>query len=211
MQRYGVQAARHTPPVKRMLAEGVPVGAGTDATRVASYNPWVALSWLVTGRTVGGLALYGDENLLEREQALRLWTQGSAWFSGDEAVKGTLKVGQLADFILLSADFFRVDEQQIADITSLLTVVGGRIVHGDGDYAGLAPQLPPAMPDWSPVNRFGGYHVGGGATGLAAAHRHHHGVACSTHGAHGHAVRHPAPTDDLTAFWGAMGCSCFAF
>ncbi|MDI9273495.1 amidohydrolase [Stenotrophomonas sp. PFBMAA-4] len=211
VERYGVQAARHTPPVKRMLAEGVPVGAGTDATRVASYNPWVALSWLVTGRTVGGLALYGDENLLEREQALRLWTQGSAWFSGDEAVKGTLKQGQLADFILLSADFFRVDDAQIADITSLLTVVGGRIVHADGDYAGLAPQLPPAMPDWSPVNRFGGYHVGGTATGLAAAHRHHHGVACSTHGAHGHAAEHAAPTDDLTAFWGSMGCSCFAF
>lgn len=211
VERYGVQAARHTPPVKRMLAEGVPVGAGTDATRVASYNPWVALSWLVTGRTVGGLALYGDENLLEREQALRLWTQGSAWFSGDEAVKGTLKAGQLADFILLSADFFRVDDAQIADITSVLTVVGGRIVHADADYAGLAPQLPPAMPTWSPVNRFGGYHVGGTATGLAAAHHHHHGVACSTHGAHGHAARHAAPTDDLTAFWGAMGCSCFAF
>ncbi|KAG1253168.1 hypothetical protein G6F68_011457 [Rhizopus microsporus] len=211
VERYGVQAARHTPPVKRMLAEGVPVGAGTDATRVASYNPWVALSWLVTGRTVGGLALYGDENLLEREQALRLWTQGSAWFSGDEAVKGTLKAGQLADFILLSADFLRVDDARIADITSVLTVVGGRIVHADGDYAALAPQLPPAMPNWSPVNRFGGYHVGGAATGLAAAHRHHHGVACSTHGAHGHAARHVAPTDDLTAFWGAMGCSCFAF
>jgi hypothetical protein len=67
------------------------------------------------------------------------------------------------------------------------------------------------MPDWSPVNRFGGYHVGGAATGLAAAHHHHHGAACSTHGAHGHAARHAAPTDDLTAFWGAMGCSCFAF
>ncbi|WP_322548277.1 amidohydrolase [Stenotrophomonas geniculata] len=211
VERYGVQAARHTPPVRRMLAEGVPVGAGTDATRVASYNPWVALSWLVTGRTVGGLALYGDENLLEREQALRLWTQGSAWFSGDEAVKGTLKAGQLADFILLSADFFRVDDAQIADITSVLTVVGGRIVHADGDYAGLAPQLPPAMPDWSPVNRFGGYHVGGAATGLSTAHRHHHGAACSTHGVHGHAAQHAAPTDDLTVFWGAMGCSCFAF
>ncbi|TGQ58581.1 amidohydrolase, partial [Mesorhizobium sp. M1C.F.Ca.ET.212.01.1.1] len=105
VERYGVQAARHTPPVRRMLAEGVPVGAGTDATRVASYNPWVALSWLVSGRTVGGLALYGEENLLEREQALRLWTQGSAWVSGGEAVKGRLKAGQLADFILLSADF----------------------------------------------------------------------------------------------------------
>ncbi|MGE8224317.1 MAG: amidohydrolase [Stenotrophomonas sp.] len=211
VQRYGVEAARHTPPVKRMLAEGVPVGAGTDATRVASYNPWVALSWLVTGRTVGGLPLYGEENLLEREQALRLWTQGSAWFSGDEASKGTLKVGQLADFSLLSADFFRVDDHQIADITSVLTVVGGKVVHADGDYQGLAAPLPPAMPDWSPVNRFGGYHVGGAVTGLAMAHHHHHGAPCGTHGAHGHAAHHATPTDALCAFWGAMGCSCFAF
>ncbi len=211
VERYGVQAARHTPPVKRMLAEGVPVGAGTDATRVASYNPWVALSWLVTGRTVGGLALYGEENLLEREQALRLWTQGSAWFSGDEDTKGTLKVGQLADFSILSSDFFRVDDSQIADITSLLTVVGGRIVHSDGDFEGLAAPLPPAMPDWSPVNKFGGYHVGGTATGLAMAHHHHHGAPCGAHGAHSHAALHAAPTNELTSFWGAMGCSCFAF
>lgn len=209
VERYGVQTARHTPPVRRMLQAGVPVGAGTDATRVASYNPWVALAWLVTGRTVGGLALYGQENLLEREQALRLWTQGSAWFSGDEDRKGTLAPGQLADFSLLSVDYLRVDDAAIADITSVLTVVGGKVVHGDGDYAGLAPALPPAMPDWSPVNRFGGYHVGGTATGLATQ-AHRHSAACATHG-HGHAARHAVPTDDLHAFWGALGCSCFAF
>lgn len=209
VERYGVQAARHTPPVRRMLQAGVPVGAGTDATRVASYNPWVALAWLVTGRTVGGLALYGRENLLEREQALRLWTQGSAWFSGDEDRKGTLAPGQLADFSLLSADYLRVDDAAIADITSVLTVVGGKVVHGEGDYAGLALALPPAMPDWSPVNRFGGYHVGGTATGLATQ-AHRHSAACATHG-HGHAARHAVPTDDLHAFWGALGCSCFAF
>ncbi|MFS8410815.1 amidohydrolase [Xanthomonas campestris pv. campestris] len=206
VQRYGVQAARHTPPVRRMLAAGVPVGAGTDATRVASYNPWVALSWLVTGRTVGGLALYGDENLLEREQALRLWTQGSAWFSDDEDRKGTLAPGQLADFIVLSDDYFRVDDAAIADITSVLTVLGGAVVHGDGDFAALAPSLPPAMPEWSPVNRYGGYHVGG-----LASVAHAHGPGCRTHGAHGHAAHHAAPSDDLRGFWGALGCACFAF
>ncbi|NJC47050.1 UNVERIFIED_ORG: hypothetical protein GGR78_000271 [Xanthomonas campestris] len=210
VERYGVQAARHTPPVRRMLAAGVPVGAGTDATRVASYNPWVALSWLVTGRTVGGLALYGEENLLDREQALRLWTQGSAWFSGDEGHKGTLAAGQLADFIVLSDDYFRVDDAAIADITSVLTVLGGRVVHGDGDFAALAPTLPPAMPDWSPVNRFGGYHVGGTVSGLASA-THTHGHGCRAHGPHGHAAQHAAPSDDLRGFWGALGCACFAF
>ncbi|AMU98486.1 amidohydrolase [Xanthomonas citri pv. aurantifolii] len=212
VQRYGMQAARQTPPVRRMLAAGIPVGAGTDATRVASYNPWVALSWLVTGRTVGGLALYGDENLLDREQALRLWTQGSAWFPGDETNKGTLAAGQLADFIVLSDDYFRIDEAAIADITSVLTVLGGRVVHGEGDFAALAPTLPPAMPDWSPVNRFGGYQVGGRVSGLAAApHAHAHGHACRAHGAHAHAGLHAVPTDDLRSFWGALGCACFAF
>ena len=64
VDRYGKQAAERTPPVRRMLEMGIPVGMGTDATRVASYNPWTCLSWLVTGRTVGGTALYPENNLL---------------------------------------------------------------------------------------------------------------------------------------------------
>src|SRR6185503_17230597 len=88
VQRYGAAAAEATPPVARMLASGVPVGAGTDATRVASYNPWVALAWLVTGRTGGGLALTPAAAQLDRTTALRLWTEGSAWFSTEERVKG---------------------------------------------------------------------------------------------------------------------------
>ncbi len=63
--RYGAEAAETTPPIRRILEAGVPVGAGTDATRVASYNPWVSLSWLVTGRTVGGATLYPVRNRLD--------------------------------------------------------------------------------------------------------------------------------------------------
>jgi predicted amidohydrolase YtcJ len=88
VERHGRYAAEATPPVAQMLLAGAPVGGGTDATRVASYDPWVALYWLTTGRTVGGLSLYGEENLLDRETALRLWTHGSAWFSGEDEVKG---------------------------------------------------------------------------------------------------------------------------
>lgn len=201
-ERYGSEALRHTPPVRRMLDLGVPVGAGTDATRVASYNPWVALSWLVTGRTVGGLPMYGDDNRLERDEALRLWTHGSAWFSNEQDRKGVLAVGRYADFALLSADYFMVDEASIADIDSVLTVVGGRIVHGSGDYAALAPALPKAMPDWSPVNRYGGYQ--GARPAVVAA------SACSLH-RHGHAAHRHAPAQDLRGFWGALGCACFAF
>lgn len=201
LQRYGADALARTPPVRRMLAAGVPVGAGTDATRVASYNPWVALQWLVTGRSVGGLRMYGQDNLLEREQALRLWTGGSAWFSGEEAQKGSLEPGRLADFAVLSADYFAVDEHAIAGIHSELTVLGGRIVHGAGPFAPLAPSLPPPMPDWSPVNL---------ARAPAPPPHSYAASACCVHD-HGRAPLAAPPVDDPRAFWGALGCSCFAF
>jgi predicted amidohydrolase YtcJ len=221
--RYGAEAARRTPPVRRMVEMGVPVGAGTDATRVASYNPWVALSWLTTGRTVGGLALYGDDNLLSREQALRLWTEGSAWFSGDVGRKGRLVPGQYADFAVLSADYMTVDDDRIADIASVLTVVGGKLVHGGGSFQSLAPQLPPPMPDWSPVAHYGGYQgvtlhqaVGVFAKAHARMHPagacgHTEGTACGVHGHRHAALRAPLPIDDERSFFGVLGCSCFAF
>lgn len=217
--RYGAEAARRTPPIRRMLDAGVPVGAGTDATRVASYNPWVALSWLTTGRTVGGLSLYGDDNLLTREEALRLWTEGSAWFSSDVGRKGRLAVGQYADFALLSADFMRVDDDRIADIESVLTVVGGQVVHGGGGFASLAPKLPAPMPDWSPVAFHGGYqgitlHQAVGVFAAAHAKSHadpHHAHACGVHGHRHAALAPPLPVDDERSFFGVLGCSCFAF
>src|SRR5438309_4897035 len=94
IDRYGADAAERTPPIRRMLEMGVPVGAGTDATRVASYNPFVALHWLITGSTVAGTALYPEKNRLSREEALKLYTKGSSWFSREDGVKGSLKPGQ---------------------------------------------------------------------------------------------------------------------
>jgi predicted amidohydrolase YtcJ len=90
IDRYGQDAAAQSPPVRRLLEMGVPVGAGTDATRVASHNPFVSLYWLITGKTVGGTQLYSDSNRLSRMEALRLYTVGSAWFSGEETKKGAL-------------------------------------------------------------------------------------------------------------------------
>ncbi|MCM2323498.1 MAG: amidohydrolase, partial [Oligoflexia bacterium] len=130
VKRYGAEAARRSPPIQEMLKAGLPVGAGTDATRVSSYNPWVALYWLVTGKTVGGLKIYPDENCLDREKALRLWTDQNTWFSNEEGARGQIKASQLADFIVLSEDYFSVDAEKIKDLTSVLTVVGGKVVHG---------------------------------------------------------------------------------
>src|SRR5438105_4382172 len=155
VERYGHRAAERTPPIRRMLDMGVPVGAGTDATRVASYNPWVCLSWLVTGKTVGGLALYSAANRLDRETALRLWTEANTWFSSETGKKGQITAGQLADLAVLSDDYFSVPEDDIADITSVLTILGGKPVHAGDEFKDLGPPLPPAMPDWAPVRHYG--------------------------------------------------------
>lgn len=206
VERYGATEAGMTPPITDMLAAGVPVGAGTDATRVASFNPWVSLYWLVTGKTVGGLSLYPQERQLDRLQALRLWTQGSAWFSGEQEVKGTIAAGQYADLAVLSADYFNVEAEEIKGLSSVLTMLGGRVVHGDGNFKNLAPPLPPASPDWSPVNAFGGHYQGRNLAAPAPASRLQH--SCMNPGySHAHAHDH-VPRD---AFWGPLGCGCFAF
>src|SRR5258708_21148287 len=92
LNRYGRQAAERTPPVRRMLDLGIPVGAGTDATRVASYNPWLSLYWLVTGKTVGGTALHSEPNRLSRGESLSVYTKGSRWFSGESGKVGAIVI-----------------------------------------------------------------------------------------------------------------------
>ena len=137
VERYGAKQAERTPPIRRMLELGVPVGAGTDATRVSSYNPWLSLYWLVTGKTVGGLALYPENNRFERMEALRLYTVGSSWFSSDDGKKGSIVLGQLADLAVLSADYFAVPEEEIKRIESVLTIVGGKVVYAAKEFSKL--------------------------------------------------------------------------
>jgi predicted amidohydrolase YtcJ len=153
---YGEEEAERSPPVARMLERGIPVAGGTDATRVASYNPWIALYWLVTGRTVGGTQMFSPENLLSRMEALRLLTASGAWFSNEEGKKGSVEVGKLADLAVLSADYFSVPEEEIRGLESVLTVVGGRVAYAAGEFAGLSPARTPASPAWSPVCAYGG-------------------------------------------------------
>ena len=130
----GAEAARRAPPMKTALKIGVKVGAGTDAHRVASYNPFVALRWMLDGRTVGGTALRGPEETPTREEALRLYTMGSAWFAHDEGRRGSLELGKLAELAVLSKDYMTAPVDQISGIESLLTMVGGRVVYGVGPY-----------------------------------------------------------------------------
>jgi predicted amidohydrolase YtcJ len=219
VERYGHGAAEATPPIAKILRSGVKISAGTDATRVASYNPWVALAWLITGKTVGGLRIYPQRNCLDRETALRMYTENVTWFSNEEGKKGRIKVGQFADLIVPDRDYFSCAEDDIADATSDLTIVGGKVVYAAGDFAKYDEAAPPpAMPDWSPVRTFGGYAAWADskratetalprklAMSCDCAH------ACNVHG-HDHASAWSSklPIADLKSFWGVLGCSCWA-
>ena len=159
-ERYGEEAAADAPPIADLVAAGVPIALGTDGTRVASYNPWVALAWAVTGRTVGGAPLMAERHRRSRLEALQLYTTAAAWFSGEEGLKGRIAPGQFADLAVLDRDYLAVPDGEIASIESLLTICGGRTTHAAGPFDGLAPELPAIMPEWSPVRAFGGYRNG---------------------------------------------------
>ena len=215
VDRYGKDAVKHTPPVAKMLELEVPVGLGTDATRVASYNPWTALYWLVSGRTVGGMAMYDDSNRLPRDVALELWTAGSAWFSSEQGKKGRIEQGQLADLVVLSKDYFSVAEEEIKGIESVLTVVDGKVVYAAGHFSPLAPPPIPVLPEWSPVVKVPGHYRSAPPTAanIGAIVQMHQ--CCGSCGVHGHqhdiARKSAIPVADEQAFWGVLGCSCFAF
>jgi len=215
LERYGRDQIKRTPPLRRILDTGLPMGGGTDATRVASYNPWVSLAWMTTGKTLGGLQMYDESNLLSREEALRAWTNGSAWFSSEQETKGTLAPGSFADLAVLSDDYMRCSDERIKDIVSLLTIVGGRIVYGDEEFEPIGPTPLPVSPDWSPVKEFGGYGAPHYMALAASALPRH--TCCghtqpSTH--HNHGTRIARRVSDWIAGprhnWDP-GCSCFAF
>ena len=136
----GADAARIAPPLVSALRLKLPVGGGTDAHRVMAPNPFVALQWMLDGKTISGVAMRAPQELPTRIEALRLYTQGSAWFSFDENTRGALAVGQLADLAVLDRDYLSVPLEQIGGTVSLLTMVGGRIVYADGPYVALEEQ-----------------------------------------------------------------------
>jgi len=153
---YG-QPKTQLPPIKIMLELGIPVGMGTDATRISTYNPWMALHWLITGKTLGGMQFWPKEQVLDKFTALQLYTSGSAWFSGEEKNKGKLVKGMYADFAILTDDYFTLAPDAIRKIESELTVVNGKIVYAKGNFKNYSPEVPAVIPEWSPVKYYGGY------------------------------------------------------
>lgn len=158
IKTYGKEKALYTPRLRDLVNSGIPLAMTTDGFRVSPGNPWIALSWAVTGKSVSGSVVLAEDNRLTREEALRMFTVGAAWFEHHENEKGKIAPGNLADFALLSADYFTVPEDEIKNITSLLTIVDGRVVFGAGKYSNLTPKLPEPIPSWSPIKYYGGYY-----------------------------------------------------
>jgi len=154
VERYGAQQAKRTPPIRRMLEMGVPVGAGTDATRVSSYNPYLSLYWLITGKTIGGLGLYPRENRLDRAEALKLYTMGSSWFSTEDGKKGALAPASWPTWLLSRAIIFPFPRRKSSISNLYLRSRVGRSFTPAMNSQNLRT-CPASEPTWSPVKEYG--------------------------------------------------------
>jgi predicted amidohydrolase YtcJ len=158
IKTYGVEKASQTPRLRELFDSGVPLTMTTDAFRVASFNPWIGISWMTTGKSVAGTEILAKNNRLTRVEALKLFTTAPTWFEDQEREMGKIIPGNFADFILLNKDYFTIPDEEIKTISSSLTVVDGRVVFGAEEYKSLSPKLPETLPVWSPFKYFGGFY-----------------------------------------------------
>ena len=157
IKTYGREKALETPRLRTLVNSGIPLAMTTDAFRASTFNPWVGISWMVSGKSVSGSEVLAKDNRLSRVEALKLFTSGAAWFMNAESELGVIAPGHLADFVVLDRDYFAVPEEQIESVSSVLTIMDGKVVFGAQDYSALSPELPAILPAWSPVKYFGGY------------------------------------------------------
>jgi len=158
IKTYSREKALQTPRLRLLVESGIPLAMTTDAFRASSYNPWTSISWMITGKSVSGSEILAKDNRLTRNEALALFTSGPAWFEHQEDENGRIVPGYLADFALLDKDFFTIPDEEIKSVTSVLTIVDGRVVFGAREYSNLSPKLPETIPAWSAIKYFGGYY-----------------------------------------------------
>ena len=128
MQTNWGARAHDIPPVKTVYQSGLPIAGGTDGTTSSSYRPFISMHWLISGKNWRGDLVRPTEKLT-REEALKMYTQGSAWFTWEENKKGTIAKNRLADFLILDKDYFTVPEDEIRWLKPVTTVVGGKVVY----------------------------------------------------------------------------------
>ncbi|HEY8521321.1 MAG TPA: amidohydrolase family protein [Gammaproteobacteria bacterium] len=124
------------PPFRTLLESGMRMGAGTDSGVVGALNPWLSIYFMVTGKDAGGEVILPGEQI-GRKDALRLYTAANAWFNFEEDELGSIEPGKLADLVVLDRPYLTIDDEEIKRIRPLLTMVGGRVVHGRGPYGAL--------------------------------------------------------------------------
>jgi predicted amidohydrolase YtcJ len=134
----GPAASKRAPPIKTALKIGLHVAGGTDSDQVAPYNPFVSIRWLLDGKVIDGTPMRGPEESPNRDEALRMYSLNSAWFTFDETSRGSLEAGKYADLAVLSGDYLSAPVEEVGDLHSVLTMVGGKAVYGEGPFA--APQ-----------------------------------------------------------------------
>jgi predicted amidohydrolase YtcJ len=128
-------AQQNGPPFKLLADSGIPMGMSSDGMQISPMNPWLGLYYIVTGKNARGELINAGQTL-SRSQGLRLYTAANGWFLNEESVLGSIEPGKYADLAVLSADYFdarAVSDDAIRSIRSMLTVVGGQVVHGDAD------------------------------------------------------------------------------
>lgn len=132
---WGEEATRNAPPIGDLRELGIPIGAGTDATRANWFSPWASIWWLVTGGTLDGSGVRAVRHRMSRDQAVAAYTRDAAWFTGESGHRGRLLPGYDADLCVPTLDPFACSEDELRDILSDLTIMAGRITHDSGALA----------------------------------------------------------------------------
>jgi predicted amidohydrolase YtcJ len=125
--------AQNGPPYRMIVDSGIRVGAGSDSAQISTLNPWLMIYYMVTGKNTSGVVINAGQTLT-RLEALRLYTAANGWFSKEEDLLGSIEVGKYGDLVVLNDNFLdprKVSDEGIKRMRSVLTIVGGKVVHDE--------------------------------------------------------------------------------
>ena len=122
----GPRMGADTPPFKTVQDSGIVWGLGTDTGIVSPWRPFFMLSFAVTGKNVAGRLVNRSERV-SRKDALIAATRSNAYILHQEKNLGSIEIGKYADIVVLNKDYLTVPEDEIKNIESVLTIVGGRV------------------------------------------------------------------------------------